>query len=177
MLNSDTAYNISHVTFPNKKGRIPPAHTQTSPKSQCWNEQVWWCLFPCLWEFVGEGLTIYSPSVLFCCCLERGLALTNQFHFFLGQDQSTMAQWAEMTVAEHFLTSCAWATFQRHLIGSHTMPCKCSKQVYMKHNNNLWTCQLLLSQMQIQCEMYQKEQLLKCRSDHEDAWCKMLNQH
>ena len=37
----------------------------------------------------------------------------------IGQDQSTVAQWAETTVAESSLTSCVWAHF---LIGSHTVP-------------------------------------------------------
>ena len=43
---------------------------------------------------------------------------THQFHFS-GQDQSTVAQWAETTVADCSLTSCMWACF---LIDSHTMP-------------------------------------------------------
>ena len=37
----------------------------------------------------------------------------------LGQDQTTVAEQAEMTVAECSLTSCLWACF---LIGSHTVP-------------------------------------------------------
>ena len=37
----------------------------------------------------------------------------------MGQDQSTVAQRAETTVAECSLTSCLWDLF---LIGSHTMP-------------------------------------------------------
>ena len=42
-------------------------------------------------------------------------------HWFhsLGQDPSTVAQRAEMTVAECSLASCVWARFW---IGSHTMP-------------------------------------------------------
>ena len=50
--------------------------------------------------------------------LKRGLARVHQFDS-LGKDQSTVAQRAETTVAECFLTSCVRARF---LIGSYIIP-------------------------------------------------------
>ena len=73
--------------------------------------------FSLLTRILGESLTIHSSPALFFF-LKWRLARTHEFHF-LGQDQSTIAQWPEMTVAECFLSSCMWAHF---LIGSHTVP-------------------------------------------------------
>ena len=56
--------------------------------------------------------------------------LDHMFNFYsLGQDQAIVAQQAEMTVAEHFLTRCLRAGF---LIGSHTMPAQ-------RHSQPTWT--------------------------------------
>ena len=60
--------------------------------------------------------TIHSPPALFF--FKWRLAQTYLFHS-LGQDQSTVAQRAEMTVTKCSLMSCVWAHFP---IGSHTMP-------------------------------------------------------
>ena len=70
-----------------------------------WNKAMVWWLFPHLLGFFGECLIIRSLPTLFF--LNWRLA------------QSTVAQWAETTVAESSLTSCVWAHF---LIGSHTVP-------------------------------------------------------
>ena len=65
--------------------------------------------FPRLRGFRGEGLTIHSELLLLLFFFfESGdeLALTNSpFNFFIGQNQSTVAQQAETTVAQCFLTS------------------------------------------------------------------------
>ena len=60
----------------------------------------------------GEGLLVHCPPVLFLFFFSSGdpLAHTNST-FFLGQDQSTVAQQTETTVAKCFLTSCVWAQF------------------------------------------------------------------
>ena len=60
----------------------------------------------------------FPVCAFFSFFLKWRLAHTHKFHSS-GQDQSTVAQPAEMTVAMCFLTSCKWAHFQ---IGSHTMP-------------------------------------------------------
>ena len=67
-------------------------------------------------RILGECLTIHTPFALFK--KKWRLAHANLFHS-LGQDQSTVAQRAEMTVTECSLMSCLWACF---LVGSHTMP-------------------------------------------------------
>ena len=58
---------------------------------------------------LGECTTFHSaPSLYFCflfVCLKWKLARAHFFHF-LGQNQSTVAQRAETTVAEHSPTSC-----------------------------------------------------------------------
>ena len=46
--------------------------------------------------------------------LKRGSARTHQFHFFFGQDQSTVAQRAKVTVAECFLMCCLRTCFPRY---------------------------------------------------------------
>ena len=79
--------------------------------------------FSSLARILGECRTIHSPPVLFSFFfsfffLKWRLARALYFHA-LGQDQSTVAQLAETTVAECSLTSCMWA---RSRIGSHTMP-------------------------------------------------------
>ena len=72
-------------------------------------------------RILGECSTIHSPPALFLffffCFLWR-LARAHYFHSS-GQDQSTLAQQAVMTVTKCSLTSCVWACF---LTGSHTMP-------------------------------------------------------
>ena len=57
----------------------------------------WWLLFPRLPGFWGKVSMIHS--------FKWRSARTHQFHF-LGQDQSTVAQQAETTVAECSLMSC-----------------------------------------------------------------------
>ena len=55
-----------------------------------------------------ECSTIHSPPVLFVCvcvCVKWRLTRTHEFHS-LGQDQPTVAQPAETTVAECSLTCC-----------------------------------------------------------------------
>ena len=59
--------------------------------------------FSSLARILGECSTIHSPPALFFF-LKRTLARAHQFHS-LGQDQSTVAQQTETTVAECFLTS------------------------------------------------------------------------
>ena len=70
---------------------------------------------------MGECLSIHSVPALFSSFflffLKWRLVRTHLFHP-LGQDQSTVAQPTEMTVAECSLTSFMSACFQ---IGSHTM--------------------------------------------------------
>ena len=75
--------------------------------------------------FLGGGAcsTIQSPPLLFLfffffLFLKSRLARTHLFHFS-GQDQSTVAQQAETTVAECSLASCVRARF---LVSSHTTP-------------------------------------------------------
>ena len=53
-------------------------------------------------RILEEGLTIYSSPVLF---FKWKAARAHQFHS-LAQDQPTVAQRTETTVAEGFLTSC-----------------------------------------------------------------------
>ena len=60
--------------------------------------------------------------------LKRGSARTHQFHFFFGQDQSTVAQRAKVTVAECFLMCCLQTCFPRY--------CECDRSVSWC----LWTC-------------------------------------
>ena len=69
----------------------------------------WWCLFPRMQVFCNNVRSFIPNMHLFF------------FVFFstLGQDQSTVAQRAKMTVAECSLMSFVWAYF---LTGSHTMP-------------------------------------------------------
>ena len=78
----------------------------------------WW-LFPRLQGF-GENVRPFIPRLHFFSSffLRWRLVHAYQFHS-LCQDKSTVAQRAEMTVAECSLTSCMLAHFW---IGSHTMP-------------------------------------------------------
>ena len=76
----------------------------------------WWWLFPHLQEFL-ENVRSFIPCLHFFF-LKWRLAHMHYFHS-LCEDQSTVAQWVEMTVAECSMTSCMWACFQ---IGSHAMP-------------------------------------------------------
>ena len=81
----------------------------------------WWWLFPRL-RGLGVNVQPFIPSLHFFLSPSSRwrLACTYIFHP-LHQDQSTVAQWAEMTVVKCSLTSCVWACFH---IGSHTMPGK-----------------------------------------------------
>ena len=72
--------------------------------------------FSSLAKIWGECSTIYSTPALFLW--KWRLARAHLFHS-LCQDQSTVAQRSETTVAESSLTSWVWARFR---IGSHIMP-------------------------------------------------------
>ena len=61
-------------------------------------------------------LTIHSLPALFLLFFKVEISFCKLIPS-LGQDQSTVAQWAEMIVPER--SCCVWACF---LIGSHTMP-------------------------------------------------------
>ena len=61
----------------------------------------WWWLFPRLWDF-GRNVRPFIPCQCFFCKVE--LSSRTLVHS-LGQDQSTLAQRAETTVAECSLTS------------------------------------------------------------------------
>ena len=69
-------------------------------------------------RILGECSTIHSVPALFFSSSEVEISSHTLIPLF-GQDQSTVAQRAEMTVTECSLASCVWACF---LIGSHTMP-------------------------------------------------------
>ena len=74
-------------------------------------------------EDFGRVFDHSFPACAFCVCVlffffKWRLAHAHKFHS-LWQDQSTVAQQAEMTVAKRSLKSCVWAHFW---IGSHTMP-------------------------------------------------------
>ena len=73
--------------------------------------------FSLLARILGECSTIYSLPALFFFFYKLRLACAHKFNFL--KDQSTVAQWPEMTVAEFSLLSFVWAGV---LIGSHTMP-------------------------------------------------------
>ena len=73
--------------------------------------------FSLLARILGECSAIHSLPVLFVVVKWR-LVRAHYLHT-LGQDQSTVAQRAETTVAECSLTSCVLAHLQ---IGFHTMP-------------------------------------------------------
>ena len=91
-------------------------------------------------KWISEYLTVLVVVVAFCS-LARTFREGHSFPactffwikwrsarahqcYFLGQDQSTVAQQAKMTVAEHSLMSCMGACF---LLGSHTMPGRVSQ--------------------------------------------------
>ena len=73
--------------------------------------------FPSLARISGECSYHSFPTCVFVCFVffKWRLAYPHWFHS-LCQDQSTVAQWAERTVAKGSLTSCSWAHFR---IGSH----------------------------------------------------------
>ena len=79
----------------------------------------WWLVvaFSSLARIFGECSTIHTTPMFVCFFLKWRLARAHEFQS-LCKDQSTVAQQAEMTVAECSLTSCVWARFQ---IGSNTM--------------------------------------------------------
>ena len=87
--------------------------------------------FGSLTRIVGESSMIHSPPGLFFS-LQWRPTHTHKFHF-LGQDQSTVAQRAEMTLAKHSLTSCmsacfphcAWTAQSAHsdFVGSRVFAC------------------------------------------------------
>ena len=87
------------------------------PITMCMITGGWWWLFPRLQGFL-ENVQPFTPRpCLFCFFLKWRLARAHKFQS-LCKDQSTVAQQAEMTVAECSLTSCVWARFQ---IDSNTM--------------------------------------------------------
>ena len=67
----------------------------------------------------GEGVSHSFPVCTFLSFLFFK-ALAHQFHY-LGQDQSTMAQQAEMTVAKCSLMSCVCVYESVFLLGPRTM--------------------------------------------------------
>ena len=67
---------------------------------------------------MGKGFTVHSLPALFVCLSGDQLAHTNSTIF--GQDQSTVAQRAETTVAECFPDELCVSSLS--LISSHTMP-------------------------------------------------------
>ena len=85
---------------------------------------VWWLFLQS--KYFGESLNKSFPTCIFLFCLFLVVG-GFFFWFFLGgvkvviclhapillfsQDQSTVAQWAEMAVDEHSLVSCMWAHF------------------------------------------------------------------
>ena len=71
--------------------------------------EQWW-LFPHLQGFRWKAI----HSLMRFFFLKWRSAHVHGFHF-LGQDQSTVAQWAKMTVAECSLMSCMWARFPDRL--------------------------------------------------------------
>ena len=74
-------------------------------------------MFFFFWFFL---LLLFFVVVAFVCVFFFLVEIRSRTLIYsLGQDQSTVAQRAETTVAECSLTKCAWARF---LIGSHTMP-------------------------------------------------------
>ena len=58
----------------------------------------------------GEGLAIHFLPVLFFFFFFK-VEVSVHTPIFLGQDQSTVAQQSEMTVAKCFIRSCVWARF------------------------------------------------------------------
>ena len=88
-----------------------PANTTLSslcePPSLCVFCWWWWWLFLTCENF-GRRFDGSLPVCAFSS--QRRSACTHQFHL-LRQDQSTVAQWAEMTMDECSLTSCMWACF------------------------------------------------------------------
>ena len=82
----------------------------------------WWWLFPPLrgfWETVRPFISRLRFVFVFVFVFEVEIRSRALIPLFLCQDESTVAQRAETTVAKCFLTSCVWARFR---IGSHTMP-------------------------------------------------------
>ena len=69
-------------------------------------------------KIMGEDLVSHSPFAFFFF-FKVEISLHAPIPFFLGQDQSTVAQQAEMTVDKHSLMSCVCAC---SLPDSHTMP-------------------------------------------------------
>ena len=65
-----------------------------------------------------ENIENMQLSLCLCIFLKVEISLCTLIPLF-RPGQSTVAQWAETTVAKCSLTSCVWAHF---LIGSHTMP-------------------------------------------------------
>ena len=83
--------------------------------SRFWHGVV--MVFSSLARILGECSTIHSLLLLFFFFVKWRLGRTHWF-YSLGQDQSTVAQRAETTVAKCSLTNCVWAHFW---IGFHTM--------------------------------------------------------
>ena len=75
--------------------------------------------FSSLARISGESLTIHFPAASFFFFLVE-ISSRTPLPLFLGQDQSTMAQRTEMTVAEFFPDRLRVRSFS--FIGSHTPP-------------------------------------------------------
>ena len=103
-------------------------------------------LSPVLFEFLVVVVAFYllvrnfgrmfNHSFLTCTFLKWRLA---RAHYFpsLCQDQSTVAQWAETTMAKCSLTRCVWARFR---IGSHTMPGQRRKRALLAEWQGYFMC-------------------------------------
>ena len=77
-----------------------------SPKEEENKESIhWWWLLPRVPGFMGNIRQFISHLCFFFFFFKWRLANAHYFHS-LGQDQSKVAQQAEMTVTECFLTSC-----------------------------------------------------------------------
>ena len=79
---------------------------------------LWWWFFLACKDFGTMFDHSFPACAFFLFLLICRLARTPSFHS-LGQDQSTVAQKAEMTATECSQMSCVWAHF---LIGSHIVP-------------------------------------------------------
>ena len=104
----------SCVSLQNKQGHRAHRHRRLMQVPVLSARGSWW-LFSSLARILGKYSTIHSPPALFF--LSQKLARAHLFHS-LCEDQSTVAQRVETTVAECSLTCCVWVRFR---ICSYTM--------------------------------------------------------
>ena len=98
-----------NTTF-HTRGRIPwPWQKPFLHFSVLYNSWLWWWLFPHLQGFGGK-VQQFIPCLHYLIFLKWRSACEYRIDFS-GQDQSTVAQKAEMTVAECSLMSCMWTHF------------------------------------------------------------------